>query len=420
MADYIDKVNFYNEGGGLQKSVPIKDSDTAASVASLTTKVSTNTNNITSLTKVVDTLSNKTNNFINNTFPAYKQDVAISFADLGGSTSDDGTKNGEILENALTDNITLFIPSGTYKIKGDIHINTRAIITGNGTLTMVDGTIVCSAQCKICDIVLYSNANKPVVEMKEGSEHSEISGVWFDGNHDVSILLNNSFCLISNCVFYKPNRAIVLLGQCINTIITSNYIYAGVVGISIEKDTNNLRAEGILICNNGIFEGTYAISCTNSVLNMNISNCIMDQQTNGASINISGDGVIVDNMQISTTYFGATTNGILIGSTCEKATITACTFNDIKNNCILAVGANGKFNQLSIDQCRMRSGNTCISASDSRQEIVTVNSCTLDSGIYPSIVINQAGSSGFISHSLWTGSLNIANTIVKENNNFSS
>ena len=49
MADYIDKVNFYNEGGGLQKSVPIKDSDTAASVASLSTKVSTNTSNINSL-----------------------------------------------------------------------------------------------------------------------------------------------------------------------------------------------------------------------------------------------------------------------------------------------------------------------------------------------------------------------------------
>ena len=35
MEDYIDKVNFYNEGGGLQKSVPIKDSDTAANVSAL-------------------------------------------------------------------------------------------------------------------------------------------------------------------------------------------------------------------------------------------------------------------------------------------------------------------------------------------------------------------------------------------------
>ena len=49
MADYIDKVNFYNEGGGLQKSVPIKDSDTATKVASLTTKVNTNTTNINTL-----------------------------------------------------------------------------------------------------------------------------------------------------------------------------------------------------------------------------------------------------------------------------------------------------------------------------------------------------------------------------------
>lgn len=49
MADYIDKVNFYNEGGGLQKSVPIKDSDTATKVASLTTKVNTNTTSINNL-----------------------------------------------------------------------------------------------------------------------------------------------------------------------------------------------------------------------------------------------------------------------------------------------------------------------------------------------------------------------------------
>lgn len=49
MADYIDKVNFYNEGGGLQKSVPIKDSDTASKVANLTTKVNTNTTNINTL-----------------------------------------------------------------------------------------------------------------------------------------------------------------------------------------------------------------------------------------------------------------------------------------------------------------------------------------------------------------------------------
>lgn len=55
MADYIDKVNFYNEGGGLQKSVPIKDSDTAASVSSLTKKVSTNTTKISSLTTDLDT-----------------------------------------------------------------------------------------------------------------------------------------------------------------------------------------------------------------------------------------------------------------------------------------------------------------------------------------------------------------------------
>ena len=55
MADYIDKVNFYNEGGGLQKSVPIQDSVTASKVASLTTKVNTNTTNISALNTKVNT-----------------------------------------------------------------------------------------------------------------------------------------------------------------------------------------------------------------------------------------------------------------------------------------------------------------------------------------------------------------------------
>ena len=61
MASYIDKVNFYNEGGGLQKSVPIKDSDTATKVASLTTKVNTNTTNISTLNTSVANLTSKVN-----------------------------------------------------------------------------------------------------------------------------------------------------------------------------------------------------------------------------------------------------------------------------------------------------------------------------------------------------------------------
>ena len=56
MTDYIDKVNFYNEGGGLQKSVPIQDSDTkqateknASDISSLQTIVSKNSRDISSL-----------------------------------------------------------------------------------------------------------------------------------------------------------------------------------------------------------------------------------------------------------------------------------------------------------------------------------------------------------------------------------
>lgn len=75
MADYIDKVNFYNEGGGLQKSVPIKDSDTATKATNLSSKVNTNTADINTLnTKAtqaasdISNLKNQVSVLNNNTF----------------------------------------------------------------------------------------------------------------------------------------------------------------------------------------------------------------------------------------------------------------------------------------------------------------------------------------------------------------
>lgn len=65
MASYIDKVNFYNEGGGLQKSVPIQDSDTkqateknASDIKKLQTSVSANSSAISSLKTSVSANSN--------------------------------------------------------------------------------------------------------------------------------------------------------------------------------------------------------------------------------------------------------------------------------------------------------------------------------------------------------------------------
>ena len=108
MADYIDKVNFYNEGGGLQKSVPIKDIDTASNVASLTTKVNKNTTNINTLnTKAtqaaadISTLKNQVSVLNNNTF---KKVLLLGDSYLAGyGLSSPSTQNyGYLLKQMLT------------------------------------------------------------------------------------------------------------------------------------------------------------------------------------------------------------------------------------------------------------------------------------------------------------------------------
>ena len=108
MADYIDKVNFYNEGGGLQKSVPIQDSVTASKVASLTTKVNTNTTNISALnTKAsqaasdISALENQVSALNNNTF---KKVLLLGDSYLAGyGLSSPSTQNyGYLLKQMLS------------------------------------------------------------------------------------------------------------------------------------------------------------------------------------------------------------------------------------------------------------------------------------------------------------------------------
>ena len=108
MASYIDKVNFYNEGGGLQKSVPIKDSDTASKVANLTTKVNTNTTNINTLNNKatqaasdISSLKNQVSALNNNTF---KKILLLGDSYLAGfGLSAPTTQNyGYLLKQMLT------------------------------------------------------------------------------------------------------------------------------------------------------------------------------------------------------------------------------------------------------------------------------------------------------------------------------
>ena len=81
MADYIDKVNFYNEGGGLQKSVPIKDSDTASKVTSLTTKVNTNTTSINKLDRRANDAASSIDNLKKNV-SALNDETAQTASDI--------------------------------------------------------------------------------------------------------------------------------------------------------------------------------------------------------------------------------------------------------------------------------------------------------------------------------------------------
>lgn len=266
MADYIDKVNFYNEGGGLQKSVPIKDSDTAASVASLTKKVSTNTTNIASM--------------------------RYSVTDFG--VPNDGSRDvSDDINELLAKYHYLFFPAGTYNFSKPISYTGNCSITGAGKnvsiLVFTSGGINLTFTGQeyygdnafISDISILSNAsNENGIEINGGSTLSDRVTIRpLIKNVDIGTLNTPG----SGTGFMNG----IKLVNCNGSVIDSCSIYGGensVSGIMIDSSQNNISPTEFMITNCKISHFSTSIRMHNSGGNkpegLVVTSCILLAATN--------------------------------------------------------------------------------------------------------------------------------------------
>lgn len=246
MASYIDKVNFYNEGGGLQKSVPIKDSDTASSVASLSAKVSANTTNIASM--------------------------RYSVTDFG--VPNDGSRDVSDDINALLAKYHyLFFPAGTYKFSKPISYTGNCSITGAGknvsVLVFTSGGINLTFtgqeyygdNATISDISILSNgSNANGIEINGGSTLSDRVTIRpLVKNVDIGTLNTPG----SGTGFISG----IKLVNCNGSVIDSCSIYGGEnsdSGIMIDSVQNNISPTEFMITNCKISHFSKSISMLNS------------------------------------------------------------------------------------------------------------------------------------------------------------
>lgn len=246
MADYIDKVNFYNEGGGIQKSVPIKDSDTAASVASLTKKVSTNTTNIASM--------------------------RYSVTDFG--VPNDGSRDVSDDINALLAKYHyLFFPAGTYKFSKPISYTGNCSITGAGKnvslLVFTSGGINLTFTGQE-----YYGDNAAISDISILSNASNASGIEINGGSTLTdrvtirpLIKNVDIGTLNTPGSGTGFRNGIKLVNCNGSVIDSCSIYGGensVSGIMIDSYQNNIAPTEFMITNCKISHFSTSISMSNS------------------------------------------------------------------------------------------------------------------------------------------------------------
>lgn len=246
MADYIDKVNFYNEGGGLQKSVPIKDSDTAASVASLSTKVSTNTTKIASM--------------------------RYSVTDFG--VPNDGSRDvSDDINTLLAKYHYLFFPAGTYKFSKPISYTGNCSITGAGKnvslLVFTSGGIKLTFTGQE-----YYGDNATISDISILSNGSSANGIDINGGSTLSdrVTIRPLIKNVDIGTLNTPGSGTgfingIKLVNCNGSVIDSCSIYGGknaIYGIKIDSVNNTISPTEFMITNCKISHFSTSISMSNS------------------------------------------------------------------------------------------------------------------------------------------------------------
>lgn len=323
MASYIDKVNFYNEGGGLQKSVPIKDSDTAASVASLTTKVSTNTTKIASM--------------------------RYSVTDFG--VPNDGSRDVSDDINALLAKYHyLFFPAGTYKFSNPISYTGNCSITGAGKnvsklIFSVGGISIDLTGDEyygdnICirDISIISNGSTSAAIRIDGSDvlNDRVSIRPLIKNIDVGLLSEPG----SGQGFYTA----VTLINCNGSVIDSCSFYGGENGengVLLVSRANAISPTEFMITNCKISHFTSSIrlntdnTTTHNIEGLIVTSCVLL----AADTNIKwNSGTLTDHLFVNNSHLSAHDANINISNIAQFVINDNLCYVDSTGNCNILVG----------------------------------------------------------------------------------
>ena len=322
MASYIDKVNFYNEGGGLQKSVPIKDSDTAASVASLTTKVSANTTNIASM--------------------------RYSVTDFG--VPNDGSRDVSDDINALLAKYHyLFFPAGTYKFSKPISYTgncsitgagknvSKLIFSGGGIFITLTGDEYYGDNICIRDISIISN----------GSTTNAIS---IDGSNVLNdrvtirpLIKNIDVGLLSEPGSGTGFRAAVGLLNCNGSVIDSCSFYGGAnstYGVELVSRANAISPTEFMITNCKISHFTSSIilkteNTTHNIEGLIVTSCVLL----AADTNIEwNSGTLTDHLFVNNSHLSAHNANINISNIAQFVINDNLCYVDSTGTCNILVG----------------------------------------------------------------------------------
>lgn len=276
----------------------------------------------------------------------------VNIIDYGASTSlkDNYVQIQKAID--LNPNKTIFIPSGTFRIKKPLKIKTPIEIIGEGHRSSIiqpincNGIIITSSRVSLRNLFVYGYSDNTIeytgIYCGNITGNKKISDLNFDSiklqNIHTGIQLNFVWNSVLNNVVTKVNssqhpiidQAIKFYGQSVNNQISNSNLQTirkgefntlndfknsspsiGGIGISIirarKPDQQNMRiqelkgprSEGLMITNTFIGRARIGVY-SEGVLSLNISNSTIDLITQSAIKAIKTHGLLLTNNWIST------------------------------------------------------------------------------------------------------------------------
>ena len=199
------------------------------------------------------------------------------------------------------------IPSGYYLISKPLQINHGVQLIGENKYSTVikplscDGIIINSSDVSLENFFVYGDGHTAI--LVKNVRNSKLSDILIQNVTNGIILQNAWNTKITNIdITINPNqnpkvsKSIVLIGQCVNNLISDSRITAVEVGIEIQK--NSVKSEGLMISNVVISSAKVGLKCE-GILSLHLNNNIIDLcEDHGLVVENTG-GLLVSNCWIA-------------------------------------------------------------------------------------------------------------------------